>query len=174
MSDGRINSVTASSYSITRKLSYYDSKTRVELNGSCLKRDKTMYNHRTIVNIYIVYDLSSDHNSFDLALENCLSGAVKLATKADIDKHKYSGYGIRFDLRGTFLFLSGKFAQNVVIFGVHMSSFVHVDNQKKNILILGVGQTQGLDDTTLTTEKNYSINCNSIMSRIHFKRLFRR
>ena len=39
-----------------------------------------------------------------------------------------------------------------------MSSSVHVDNKKKDILILGEGPTQGLDDTTLTAEKKYSIN----------------
>ena len=39
-----------------------------------------------------------------------------------------------------------------------MSSSVHVDNKKKYILILGIGSTQGLDGTTLTTEKFYSIN----------------
>ena len=56
-------------------------------------------------------------------------------------------------------FSSGKIAQNVIIFGVDMSSSVHVDNKKKYILILGEGPMQGLDGTTLTTEKNYSINC---------------
>ena len=39
-----------------------------------------------------------------------------------------------------------------------MSSSVHVDNRKKYILILGEGPTKGLDDTTLTAEKKYSIN----------------
>ena len=39
-----------------------------------------------------------------------------------------------------------------------MSSSVHVDNKKKYLLILGEGPTQGLDDTTLTAEKKYSIN----------------
>ena len=34
-----------------------------------------------------------------------------------------------------------------------MSSSVHVDNKKKDILILGLGPTQGLDGTTLTVEK---------------------
>ena len=34
-----------------------------------------------------------------------------------------------------------------------MSSSVHVDNKKKDILILGVGPTQALDGSTLT-EKN--------------------
>ena len=39
-----------------------------------------------------------------------------------------------------------------------MSSSVHVDNKKKDILILGQGPTQGLDDITLAPEKMYSIN----------------
>ena len=38
-----------------------------------------------------------------------------------------------------------------------MSSFVHVDNKKKDTLILGEGPTQGLEHT-LTAEKKYSIN----------------
>ena len=39
-----------------------------------------------------------------------------------------------------------------------MSSSVHVDNGGKDILILGEGPTQGLDDTTLTAEAIYPIN----------------
>ena len=39
-----------------------------------------------------------------------------------------------------------------------MSSSVHVDNKKKDILILDEGPMQGLDGTTLTAEKKYSIN----------------
>ena len=39
-----------------------------------------------------------------------------------------------------------------------MSSSVHPNNKTKNILILGEGITQGLDDITLTAEKMYSIN----------------
>ena len=38
-----------------------------------------------------------------------------------------------------------------------MSSSVHIDNKKKNILVLGIGPTQGLE-RTLTAEKVYSIN----------------
>ena len=33
-----------------------------------------------------------------------------------------------------------------------MSSSVHIDNKKKDILILADGPTQGLDDTTSTAE----------------------
>ena len=38
-----------------------------------------------------------------------------------------------------------------------MSSSAHVDNKKKDILILGKGPTQGLEHT-LTAEKTYSMN----------------
>ena len=39
-----------------------------------------------------------------------------------------------------------------------MSSLVHGDNKNKDILIIGEGTTQGLRDTTLTTEAIYPIN----------------
>ena len=39
-----------------------------------------------------------------------------------------------------------------------MSSSVLVDNKKKNILTLGLRPSQGLDDTTLTAEGQYSVN----------------
>ena len=39
-----------------------------------------------------------------------------------------------------------------------MSSSVYIDNKNKDILILGEGPTQGLDDTTLTAEAKYPIN----------------
>ena len=48
--------------------------------------------------------------------------------------------------------------KSVIIFGVDMSSSSHIDNKKKDILILGFYLTQGLDDTTLTGEAQYSIN----------------
>ena len=70
-------------------------------------------------------------------------------------KYGYSGYGIGFDRRGSFSFPGGGFGQNILIFRVHTSA--HIDNKKKDILVLGVGPTQGLE-LTLTAEKMYSIN----------------
>ena len=34
----------------------------------------------------------------------------------------------------------------------------HIDNKKKDILVLGTGPIQGLCNTTLTAEAQYSIN----------------
>ena len=39
-----------------------------------------------------------------------------------------------------------------------MSSSVHIDNKKKDVLVLGKGPTQELDDTKLIAEAHYSIN----------------
>ena len=48
--------------------------------------------------------------------------------------------------------------KNVITFGADMSSSVHIDNENKDMLILGEIPTQGLDDTTLTAEVKYLIN----------------
>ena len=114
----------------------------VKFNGSCLKQDKITLNHRKIVNIYTVYDLKSTLNNFDLTLQNCLFGAVKFTKNSDIDKYKYSDYGIGFDSKGTFSHPSGGI-------GADMSSSAHTNYKTKNILILGEGFIQGLDDTAL-------------------------
>ena len=138
---------------------YYDTKVRLKLNKSCLKQSSTLtYDEGHIVNVYIVYELdASSSNVSDPTLKNCLFGAVTLTKNADIEKYGYSGYGIGFDRRSSYSFPGGGFGQNIIIFGVDMSSSAHIDNKKKDILVLGKGPTQGLEHT-LTAEKMYSIN----------------
>ena len=48
--------------------------------------------------------------------------------------------------------------RNLIIFRADIGSSVHVDNKNKNILILGEGPTQWLDDATLKSEARYLIN----------------
>ena len=57
-----------------------------------------------------------------------------MTKNVDIDKYGYSGYGIGFDRRSSFSFPGGRFVQNVLIFGVYMSSSAHIDNKKKKQL----------------------------------------
>ena len=85
-------------------------------------------------------------------------GAVRITKNTDVDKYKYSGHGIGFYGRGIFTHTAGSFGNNAIIFGVDMSSSVHIDNKGKDILILGKGPTQVLGKNSLTTEKMYSIN----------------
>ena len=78
-----------------------------------------------------------------------------MTKNADVNKYKYSGYGIVFDRTSSFSFPGG---QNVIIFGVDINSSIRVDNRGKDILILGKGPMQGLGEHSLTAEKMYSIN----------------
>ena len=78
--------------------------------------------------------------------------AQLLWLKTDVDKYKYSGYGIGFDRRSSFSFPRSGFGHNVLISGVDMSSSAHIDNKKKDILVLGKGPTQGLEHI-LTAKK---------------------
>ena len=85
-------------------------------------------------------------------------GSVKLTKNGDPDKYKYSGYAIGFDSRSEFSFPDGSMGKIVIMFGADMSSSVHIDNKNKDVLILGKGPPQGVDDTTLTAEAKYPIN----------------
>ena len=103
---------TVSDNSLTPALSYYGTKTRVKFHGSCLKQPKALFDHKTIVNISIVYELgASSSNSDDPTLRNCLFDTATLTKNADIDKYEYSGYGIGFDRKSSFSFPVGEFVK---------------------------------------------------------------
>ena len=76
-------------------------------------------------------------------LENCLFGVVKLTKHVDIDLYKCSGYGIIFDRKG-FFSIGDEVGRNI-IFVPGMSSSSHIDNKKKDLLILGKGPTRHKD-----------------------------
>ena len=84
--------------------------------------------------MYIVYELdASSSNDNDPTLKNSLFGSVTLTKNKDVEKYGYSGYGTGFDRRGRFSFPGGGFGQNVIIFGVDMSSSIQIDNKEKDI-----------------------------------------
>ena len=93
----------------------------------------------------------------DFTLKNCLLGGVKLAKNADPYKYIYSGYVIGFNSSSGFSLTNGSVGKNGIIFEVGMSSSVLIDNKKKYILVLVKRQTQGLGNTTLAAEAQYSI-----------------
>ena len=133
------------------------SKIRIKFDGSFLNRFPPTILHGNIVNIYIVYEITSDYKDINYpTLENCLFGSVKLTKNSVIDKYRYSGYGIGFDRETSFLF-GNEVCKNVIIFGVDMSSSSKIDNRKKDILILGKEPTQELEHI-LSAEKLYLIN----------------
>ena len=158
LNDMKIESIKTNNYLLNPHTGNYDmSKIRIKFNGSFLNRFSLTILHRDIVNIYIVYEITSDYSSINFpTLENCLFGSVKLTKNADIGKYGYSGYGIGFD-RNTSFSVGNEIAKNVIIFGVDMSSSTKIDNRKKDVLSFGRGLTQGLENK-LYAEKIYSIN----------------
>ena len=113
-------------------IDYYDSEVRVKFNKACLQQSN---NYGSRVNIYIVYELGdSSSNDSDPTLKNCLFGAVTLTKNADIEN-----MGIL--VMELYLIEEEVFGQNVLTFGVDMSSSAHIDNKKKTILVLGIGPT---------------------------------
>ena len=156
LSDESIKPPSTSDNSLSPLIYYLGTKIRLKFSGGYLKQPKLTYTHRKTVNIYIVYELGACSHSDDPSLKNCLFGAVRLNKNADIDKNQYSGYGIGFDRKSSFSFPRGEFGQNIIIFGADMNFSVHINNKKKDILILGKSSTQGLEHT-LTAKKMYSI-----------------
>ena len=75
-----IKPATTSDNSLSPELNYYDDfKERVKFTKSCLKQRKFTHTHKTIVNIYIVYELgASTSNDNDPTLKNCLFSVVTL------------------------------------------------------------------------------------------------
>ena len=83
---------------------------------------------------------------------------TKPSYTTDTDKYIYSGYGFGFDSTGQFSHPQGGMARNIIIFGVDLSNSVHATNKTQNILILGHGLTQEVNNTTIYAEKMYSPN----------------
>ena len=83
---------------------------------------------------------------------------TKPGDTTDTDKYIYSGYGLRFDSGSQFSHPQGGMARNIIIFGVDLSNSVQATNKTQNILILGYGLTQKVNNTTIYAEKMHSPN----------------
>ena len=160
MSDEKVIPPYTTSKAFSPKLAWYSSRIKLNVNGSCLKQEnKAAFTSKNMVNLFISYELdtwSRDLNT-EFFLKDCFFGAVKLAKNSDTGKYKYSGYDIRFDSQPAFSLPDRSIGKNFSIFGADMSSSVHIDTKGKDILTLGEGTVQGLDDTTLTAEAKCSI-----------------
>ena len=90
---------------------YFNTKLRVNFDGSCLKQDKVSFTQYQVVNIYTVCEINMClfTNGKDFVLENVLFEAVKLTKNTDHDKYKYSGNSIGFDVRGSISVLIANF-----------------------------------------------------------------
>ena len=78
----------------------------------------------SIVNICIVFKLSSKTISSSNALKNSLFGATEVTkpnNTTDPQKYIYSGWGLAFDHMSQFKQPNGGWGRNVIIFGADLS-----------------------------------------------------
>ena len=106
--------------------------------------------------MFIKHLLKTINSSF--VLKNCLFGATEITKNTDVDKYNYSGYGIGFNIKGSYTNPDGGYGRNVINFGADLSNSKHANNKTRNILVLGRDFIQGIDDTTIYAEKMYSHN----------------
>ena len=161
MSSEKLNTPTTTDYSLSQSIKWYRYWIfGLVLKGSCSKKKKEIYTPVNGIIVFIVYEL--DTTSRDLntgfTLKDCFLVGVKIVKNADPYQFVFNGCGIRFNLRSELSLSDVSVGKNAIIFGIDMSSSVDIDDKKKDILILGICPTQGLDDTTLSAETRYSIN----------------
>ena len=151
-----------------------DERLYVYLQGNHFQQNNVVTssnNHvinKNVVNIYLVYKLDPLASTRDksFTIQNALFGAMKITKNAtDNSKINYKGYGICFDERSEFghTITEGGHAhitdaRNVLIFGADMSFSVHATNRANHIYLMGTGLTQGINDTTIYSEKNFYRN----------------
>ena len=89
------------------------------------------------------------NSSISSKLGNCLFGAGKLTKNADPDKYGYNSYG-----NACINFYGQMVAEVPVWFLVLIQAHLCMLIRKKDILVIGEGSTQGLDDTTIKQNLN--------------------
>ena len=147
LSNEIIKPPTTANNSLNLKLDYFSIlKFRVSFEGSWLKTVIKPFTHNKIINFCVLYEIKlwPFHHSSKSTVRNSLFATVKLTKNADPDTRNFFIKKWRFCYK-----------RNIWCW---YELFWY--NKEKDILILGKGVTQGLDDTTLTAEAKYSVLLN--------------
>ena len=152
MSEENIENITKSDSNLASMFLAHHVLPDVNFNGHCFIKNVSI--PRKVINLYVSYKLNPSLRSLntDFTLTSFFFGSVRLTKKVDLDKYKYSGYVIALHSRSEFAFKDRSLRKSVILFGIDMSSSVHIDNINKDIFIVGEGPTQGLADTTLRSK----------------------
>ena len=132
----------------------------MRFKGNYMKQARIPFSHKSVVNIYIVYELNtiSSTRNTDFPAQNCLFGAVKITKDTNTSHNQYFGYRICFDEGSNFSFGNIVNSKYIIIFGADMSFSSHATNKANNIYVLGKDFIQGINGTTIYAEKIYKHN----------------
>ena len=134
MSEENIENITESDSNFAPTFVDHHVLTEINFNAHCFIKNNISI-PKKVINLYISYTLNPQLRNLNtnFTLGNCLFGSVKITENPDLDKYKYSGYGIGFDSHSEFSLPDGSMGKDVIIFGADMSSSVHIDNKGKDI-----------------------------------------
>ena len=122
MSEENIENITKSDSNFAPTFLDHHLSPDINFNGHPLIKNNISI-PKKVINLYISYTVGSKLRNLNTAftLTNCLFGSVKLTKNADLDKYKYTGYGMGFDSCSEVLFTDGSYEKNIIIFGADMS-----------------------------------------------------
>ena len=100
----------------------------------------------------------------NFTIKHCLFGATGVKSN-DKEKWVYIGYGILFHEKVEWRF-GNDYARNVVNFSIDNSSSSHVDNRKNKFLVLGEGDTFGINASFGAPEKKFNIDFSKVKNKI--------
>ena len=111
-----------------------------------MKQEKVDYIRNKIINIYIVYKLTSRIITEDgLFQVNELFGNLKIGnTKDTLHYRYYDGIGVFVDATGDYGTTGLNAHRNLILYGVDMKNSNFATNKNYHIYILGKSFTQGL------------------------------
>ena len=98
MLEENIENITKSDSNFAPTFVDYHVLPDINFNGHCLIKNN-IFIPKKVINLYVSYILNPwlKNSSTDFTLKNCLFGSVVAYENADLDKYRYSGYGIGFD-----------------------------------------------------------------------------
>ena len=133
---------------------HFRNKIGIQFNSAPLAIEQNNYATK-ILEVYIVYDLDNwpINPLSNFTLKICLFRLTNVVKDNGKEKYVYRGYRIAFDGKRSWSF-NDDFTRNVIIFGVDNSSSSHSDNLKNDFLILGEGDTFGINGSFGAPQKN--------------------
>ena len=142
MSEENIETITKSDSNFAPTFVDHHLLPDISFNEPCLIKN-FISTPKKIINLYISYTLSpplSNLNTY-FRLGNCLLGSVKLTKNTDLDKDKYSGYGIEFDSCSEFSSLDGSM-EEMSLFLELTWAYLHVLLISKKVSEYSINFTQ--------------------------------
>ena len=154
--------------SFAPKFTYiHNSKIAVRFDRNCLKQDKVSFTHTNVVNVLIAYklDLRPRDLGINFTLKDCF---LELLT--------WLRTLIHINILFHFCWFQTLILVKMLLFLVWIIVYKHIiENKKKNeLLVIGEGLTQGLDNNTITAKAKYffsfTVSKNKFCLSVHYNR----